>query len=328
MFILHFVSAHHIHRGKREKSTMSKRLKRSSFQLENLPDEILLKIFSYIDFQELLQCGQVSKRIRTICSDKSFWEDIFLSRKKVKAEFIKSILDRNCDSLSIKNTVIDGCVKLNRPSKLTRLDLYCNASKDFFHEILNSCSSLEFLEISCEYSLNVVLQNLCKRNCQTLTSLSLGEYKRISKNSIQVILKYCTQLTKIDLWDTNMSQEAMDLFVNGVSSNVQQSSLSSNENMNDGHIETLVSRCNRITDLDLSDTKLTDASIASVIQHLKQSLVCLQVEATEISLEKVLELKSMPKLQILKYGFKSWHTMHLRVHLPHLKINEDDFGYF
>ena len=308
---------------------MSKRLKRSRLELESLPDEILLKIFSYIDFQELLQCGQVSKRIRTICSDKSFWENIFLSQKKVKAEFIKSILDRNCDSLSIKNTVIDGCVKLNRPSKLTRLDLYCNASKDFIHEILNSCSSLEFLQLSGEYSLNVVLQNLCKRNRQTLTSLCLGECGWISKNSIQVILKHCTQLTKIDLWLTNMSHDAMDLFVNGVSSNVKQFSLSSNKNMNDGHIETLVSRCNRITKLDLSDTKLTDTSITSVIQHLKQSLVCLQVEdCEEISLEKVLELKSMPKLQILKYGFKSWHTMYLRAYLPHLKINEDDFGYF
>ena len=324
---LHFISAH---QRKEKKSTMSKRLKRSRLELESLPDEILLQIFSYIDFQELLQCGQVSKRIRTICSDKSFWEDIFLSRKKVKAEFIKSILDRNCDSLSIKNTVIDGCVKLNRPSKLKRLDLYCNASKDFFHEILNSCSSLEFLEISCEYSLNVVLQNLCKRNSQTLTSLSLGEYKLISKNSIQVILKHCTQLIQIDLWDSNMSEDSMDFFVNNLSPNVKRISLSSNtENMKDRHIETLVSRCNRITKLDLSDTKLTDTSIASVIQHLKQSLVCLQVEeATEISFEKVLELKSMPKLQILKYGFKSWHTMYLRGYLPHLKINEDDFGYF
>ena len=126
---------------------MSKRVKRSSFQLENLPDEILLKIFSYINFQELLQCGQVSKRIRAKCSDKSLWENIFLYQKKVKAEFIKSILDRNCNSLAIKVTAVDGHVELSRPSKLTHLALYCNASKDFFREILNSCCSLEYLRI-------------------------------------------------------------------------------------------------------------------------------------------------------------------------------------
>ena len=328
---LHFISAH---QRKEKKSTMSKRLKRSRLELESLPDEILLQIFSYIDFQELLQCGQVSKRIRGICSDNSLWEGIFLLQKKVKAEFIKSILDRNCDTLSIKTTVIDGSVKLNRPSKLTALDLYCDATKDFYHEILNSCSSLEFLLMNgIKYSLNLVLQNLCKRNGQTLTSLSLGECKWISKNSLQVILKHCTQLTQIDLWDTNMSQDSMDFFVNNLSPNVKRISLSSNtENMKDRHIETLVSRCNRITKLDLSDTELTHTSITSVIQHLKQSLVCLQVEDCEkMSLEKVLELKSMPKLEILTYGFESfrcWHTTVLREKLPHLKINHDDFGYF
>ena len=86
---------------------MSKRLKRFSLQLESLPDEILLEIFSYMDFQELLLCGQVSKRIRAICSDKSFWEEFDLFGKRVKAEFIKSILDRNCEALVILDTVID-----------------------------------------------------------------------------------------------------------------------------------------------------------------------------------------------------------------------------
>ena len=60
---------------KKEKTiilTMSKRLKRSRLELENLPDEMLLKIFSYMNMQELLQYSQVSKRIRAICSDKSF----------------------------------------------------------------------------------------------------------------------------------------------------------------------------------------------------------------------------------------------------------------
>ena len=78
---------------------MSKRLKRSQLQLESLPNEMLLKIFSYMNMQELLQCGQVSKQIREICSDETLWFD--LVQERVKAEFIKSILDRNCEKLSI-----------------------------------------------------------------------------------------------------------------------------------------------------------------------------------------------------------------------------------
>ena len=125
----------------------------------------------------------------------------------------------------------------------------------------------------------------------------------------------------------------MDFFVSNLSPKVKKISLSSNiENMKDRHIETLVSRCNRITKLDLSDTELTDTSITSIIQHLKQSLVCLQVEDCEkMSLEKVLELKAMPKLKILTYGFnfsRSTHTTVLREKLPLLKINEDGYSYF
>ena len=118
---------------------MSKRLKRSRLELESLPDEMLLKIFSYMNMQELLQYSQVSKRIRAICSDKSFWEDTYLVEKKVKAEFIKAILDRNCDLLVIDKTVIDGCVKLNKTSKLRFLSLFClnmHATKDFCQRFL------------------------------------------------------------------------------------------------------------------------------------------------------------------------------------------------
>ena len=121
-----------------EISTMTKRLKRSRLQLESLPDEMLLKIFSYMNMQELLQYGQVSKRIRAICSDKSFWEETYLVKKKVKAEFIKFILDRNCVLLNIDKTVINGCVKLNKTSKLGYLSLFCcnlEATKEFYHEL-------------------------------------------------------------------------------------------------------------------------------------------------------------------------------------------------
>ena len=283
--------------------------------------------------QELIQYGQVSKRIRAICSDKSFWEDTYLVKKKVKAEFIKAILDRNCDLLVIDDTVIDGCIKLNKTSKLIYLTLFCNSSyatKDFYHEILNSCCSLEYLHmIGMKHSSNIVLQSFCKRNGQTLISLKLKGCKWISKKSIQVISEYCTKLSEINLWDSNISQDAMDSFISAVSPNVEKVCLGSNA-ITDKQIETLVSRCNRITKLDISNAMLTDASITSVIKHLKQSLEYLDIRYMQtISFEKVLELKSMSKLGILRYGFKSWHTMALRKQLPHLRVNQEKgIGHF
>ena len=227
---------------------MSKRLKRFSLQLESLPDEILLEIFSYMDFQELLLCSQVSKRIRAICSDKSYWEEMDLFGKRVKAEFIKSILDRNCELLIMRDTVIEGCVKLNRPSKLTHLELtgwfHGSSTKDFYHEILNSCYSLEVLVMNgVTHKLNIVFQNLCKRNGQTLQGINLAECKWISKRSVQGITKNCTHLTEVNLRLVKMPQEAMDLLVSGLSPNVKKVNFASKYmNMRNSHIEALLSR--------------------------------------------------------------------------------------
>ena len=231
-------------------------MKMSSMQLESLPNEILLEIFSYMTMQELLQYGQISKRIRVICSDKSFWKRIYLVQKKVKAEFIKFILERNCYLLVIDDTVIDGSVRLNKTSELAYLEVFCHATKDFYRELLNSYCSLEFLKMdSMDNSLNIVFQNLCNRNGQTLRCLSLAECRWISKKSIQVISEHCTQLTEINLWCTYISQDAMDSFISGVSPNVEKVCLGSNlGTITDKQIEKLVSRCNRIIELDISYT--------------------------------------------------------------------------
>ena len=117
------------------------------------------------------------------------------------------------------------------------------------------------------------------------------------------------------------------LSISAVSPKVEKVCL---DTITDKKIETLVSRCNRITKLDISEAELTDSSITSVIKHLKHSLEYLDIRLIpEISYEKVLELKSMSKLRILRYGFKSWHTMALRKKLPHLRVNQEKgIGHF
>ena len=50
-------------------------------KLEDMPNEVLLKIFSYLDTEEILKCAQTSKRMNEICKDKSLWQ-----KKKVSLE--------------------------------------------------------------------------------------------------------------------------------------------------------------------------------------------------------------------------------------------------
>ena len=52
----------------------------SFFHLEGLPDEILLEIFSLLDIRGVLQCGQVSNRLRAISNDKLLWQKVGCDR--------------------------------------------------------------------------------------------------------------------------------------------------------------------------------------------------------------------------------------------------------
>ena len=73
-------------------------------ELVDFPDEIILKVFASLDLKDLLNCGQVSKRFRTISHDKFLWQRIDLSGKSVPAVFIKIILDRGCKHLDLSNS--------------------------------------------------------------------------------------------------------------------------------------------------------------------------------------------------------------------------------
>ena len=79
----------------------------SSFQFELLPDEILLKVFSTLDYLSLIQCGQLSKRIRNISQDESLWESMKIFDKTVPTDFLQFVFEKGCKYLSFHNVIIE-----------------------------------------------------------------------------------------------------------------------------------------------------------------------------------------------------------------------------
>ena len=55
---------------------------------QDLPDELVLKIFSYSEVIDLISCGQVSKRTRNISRDSSLWLTANLQDKIVKTDLL------------------------------------------------------------------------------------------------------------------------------------------------------------------------------------------------------------------------------------------------
>ena len=90
-------------------------------ELEDLPNEVLLKIFSYVNHNYLIRCGQLSKRMKSICHDSSLWQKIELKPKlgilNVPTGFINFALSNGCKYLSLCHGVnLQGSLKLNKAS--------------------------------------------------------------------------------------------------------------------------------------------------------------------------------------------------------------------
>ena len=101
-----------------------KRQKMSTFQFEDLPDEVILLTLSFLEIKDLISCGHVSKRIRNISQDESMWQSMNLYSKNVPVEFLSMIIERGCKYLNLFKAEINGTeLKLNKPSQLKYLNI-------------------------------------------------------------------------------------------------------------------------------------------------------------------------------------------------------------
>ena len=64
-----------------------------------LPDEVILKIFAYLDIIDLIHSGQVSKRFREISQDETL-QKLNLDEREVPSNFLKLLISRGLKYLS------------------------------------------------------------------------------------------------------------------------------------------------------------------------------------------------------------------------------------
>ena len=129
--------------GKKEKYYGSK------VTFEDLPDEIILKIFTFLNVKDLFQCIAVNKRMRTIGNDKSLWERIHLTGE-FPAELLKQVLNKGCQFLSLYSCkVLKGNYEFEEDSfQLKYLSIHNNNEEQLesFHNLKDfvaCCRNLE-----------------------------------------------------------------------------------------------------------------------------------------------------------------------------------------
>ena len=108
--------------------------------------------------------------------------------------------------------------------------------------------------------------------------------------------------------------------VNNVSPKISKLGLRYLSNLLDEHVTALVSRCNNLERLDLGKTEISNNSVTSIVDHLKPSLQELGLHGNDIDVNKLIELKSMPKLKLLKCQLLDDELKYLKEQIPHVKI--------
>ena len=195
--------------------------------MDDLPNELVLHVVSFLNLKEIIKCGQVSKRIRSICSDETMWQAVNLYNKIVPVEFLIRLIGNKCKYLSLLRSKIcifklhGSPIKLNQYCELKVLDLgYCKADYQVVEELLSSCRSLENLSMKGFTFNSKIIEAFSLKNGKTMKVLDLSSCKGLVLESIQLIVRNCLELRELNLEYTKLSKESISLLSNELTTKV------------------------------------------------------------------------------------------------------------
>ena len=332
---------------------MAKRQKLSFYQLDDLPDEVILKVLGFLNIKELLLCGQVSKRLRAIANDESLWLKLNLHQRQVPYDFIEKAAGNGCQYLSLVGCGLTG--KSEASFKLKYLNV--TKGKKGVQKLVQNCSALQKLSVAgltldsddiqyiCQNSKTLQVLDLdgCKFDLHKLKESQIGqtledlelEYCNFRTKLIRDLFTNCAHLTELNI-SVHPKSELLDphiqALVDNLTSTILKVNLGYQYNLQDEHVKKLVKRCNNITQLYLSDTSITNNSLHSIIEQLKPSLEKLNLSGTKIDFVELSLLKSMPALKTLICDFnppdnEEEAIENLKQQLRHIIINGDGEDY-
>ena len=325
---------------------MSKRQKLSFFHIEGLPDEIILKIFAFLGIKGVLQCGQVSTRFKAISNDKSLWLKLNLFGREIPYGFIEKAVQNGCEYLNLGFSCVNRGKKSEVPWKLKYLEMSqaCHHDPDLLEMpkgVLENCRYLQKLSVDNLRLNSFDIEQICQ-NVETLQTLSLKGcsidlYRR--NELIHKLFTKCSQLIELNInkgvggffGDKIMLDPHVCTLVDNLTPDILKLNLGSQSCVQDKHVDTLVRRCNKIRELNLSCTPITNDSMESIIENLN-SLEKLDVYLTKIDFSTLVRLKLVPTLKMLRcYDRQKTEKentekiKNLKLQLPHISINEEEY---
>ena len=325
--------------------------------IELLPNEILVKIFSYLTIKELYKCGHVSKKFRQISHDKSFWKCVNLYNQRISCQFVAQILQLGTEYLNLYGAILldDGDTDILPKNNLKYLNLaFSSVTDTFLVKLLRSSVSIEKISLREVNQKHIRFRNFAQEknhqlevklqrsmyidyllpNTKILTTLDLSNNKgnmyKLNSKSMKDILLNC-----VELKEANFEGQIFDVefFAKNLTPKIEKLNISHNKGFIHEHVLSLVKRCKNINELDLDgcdldidrfDTDLEYGAVESqncliaISKYLSQSLVKLQLPNHSILYHEF--LKSLPKLQNI--GINNYEAIFIMQEYPLIVLNK------
>ena len=293
-----------------------------------LPNEILVKIFGYLDIQDISRSARVSHQFNMISKDTSLWKSLGklrIDERKVPTEFLAYVIQRGITELSLYQCeILPLKLRLTQPLNLKSLSLHeTDGDETIVNELLTSqhLERIDFRETGesdfiSENDISQFIKKLPQIGSR-LKNLSLecklGKYGDLG--TIALIVNTCLGLEELNLSRNTLSEDAIDYLCENLTPNIVQLNLELGEmygepdkGLNDNNIRALVKRCPNLKVLDVrSNQKMTYKGLVAIIDGL-HSLEILGLPDSvgdelgfpdNVNLSKLHRLKSMKKLKEL-----------------------------
>ena len=113
-----------------------------------------------------------------------------------------------------------------------------------------------------------MITRLCRQNKQTLKVLYFQVFHDyMDSDIIQHVVLSCSELKEVSIISKGVQQNSINCLVNNLSLNVEKLRLDMSD-ITDEHVETLVKRCVKLTELILESNCITDKSVTIIQKHL------------------------------------------------------------
>ena len=268
------------------------------FSIENLPDEILLGVFEYLDFKDLGRCLQVSKMFRKVGLDKTLWQTIKTLDKDVSAEFLVQALTHGTKHISLKTTPMawdNGKVHVKvhviftfphcnidflefpKQNQLKTLNFHIGGDKNIVSSLLDSCQSLEKLYINriSQFQEMTPILSCIFYNGQSLRILNFGDI-HLNFAGVQIICDNCIELKELAV---NLEGPGTVAYLcQNLTTKIKKLRIATARLCRDRHEQEQVNciklskRCNELIALSITGFDLTIIGITSIMKHLSKSL--------------------------------------------------------